>query len=89
MPSDEVKKELDKYNQEKKTSYKSACHRMAKVHEQDHDNDDKPDNPEPDLDNHHPNDSYPMQDSDIEELFEKHMSILSQNGITLSYLKGL
>ena len=43
---------------------------MAKVHEQDHDDDDNPDNPEPDLDNHHPDDSYPMQDSDIEELLE-------------------
>ena len=39
---------------------------MAKVHEQDHDN------PEPDLENHHSDDSYPMQDSDIEDLLETH-----------------
>ena len=45
---------------------------MAKVHEQDHDEADYPDNPEPDLENHLPNDSYPMQDSDIEDLLATH-----------------
>ena len=44
--------------------------RMAKVHEQDHDEADSPENPEPDLENHLPGDSYPMQDSDIENLLE-------------------
>ena len=43
---------------------------MAKVREQDHDDDDT--NPESDFDNHHPDDTYPMQDSDIEELLETH-----------------
>ena len=37
MLSDDVKKELDKYNQEKNAQYKPTCPRMAKVHEQDHD----------------------------------------------------
>ena len=45
---------------------------MAKVHEQNHDDDDKPENPETDLDNHCPDDSYPMQNSDIEDLIETH-----------------
>ena len=49
-----------------------TCPRMAKVHEQDHDEADQPDNPETDLDNHLPDDSYPMQDSDIEDLLETH-----------------
>ena len=57
MLSEEVKKDFNEYNQEKKASYKSAHPRMAKVHEQDHDDD----NPEPDLDNHHPDDSYPCR----------------------------
>ena len=35
MSSEDVKKELDKYNQEKKDQYKPTCPRMAKVHEQD------------------------------------------------------
>ena len=45
---------------------------MAKVHKKDHDDADNPDNPEPDLENHLPDDSYPMQDSDIEDLLETH-----------------
>ena len=34
--SEDVKKELDKYNQEKKTNYQPNKHRIAKVDEQDH-----------------------------------------------------
>ena len=45
---------------------------MAKVHEQDDEEADSPDSPEPDLENHLHEDSYPMQDSDIEELLETH-----------------
>ena len=41
---------------------------MPKVHEQDHDETDSTDNPGPDLENHFHEDSYPMQDSDIEDL---------------------
>ena len=63
--SEDIKKELDNYNQEKKAQYNSTHPRMAKVHEQDHDKSDNPDNPEPDLENHFPDDSYPMKDSDI------------------------
>ena len=47
---------------------------MAKVHEQDHDEADNQDNPEPDRENHLPDDLYPMQDSDIEDL-QNHMVI--------------
>ena len=36
---------------------------------------DHPENLEPDLENHLPDDSYPMQDSDIEDLLE-HMVII-------------
>ena len=72
MLGEDIKKELDKCNQEKKAQYKPTCPRMAKVHEQDHDEADNPDNPEPDLENHFPEDSYPMQDSDIEDLLETH-----------------
>ena len=81
MLSDDVMKELGKCNQEKKPQYKSTCPRMANVHEQDHDEDDHPDNPEPDLENNLPDDSYlnqlpddsySMQDSVIEELLETH-----------------
>ena len=46
MLSDDVKKELDMYNQEKKDQYKYACPRMATVHEQGHGEADHPDNPE-------------------------------------------
>ena len=45
---------------------------MAKVHEQDHEEADSPDNPEPELENLFHDDSYPMQDSDIEDLLETH-----------------
>ena len=46
---------------------------MAKVHEQDHEEvDDSPDHPEPDLENHFHEESYPMQDSDIEDVLETH-----------------
>ena len=72
MLSDDVKKALDKYNKEKKAQCKPTCPRMAKVHEQDHDEADNPDTPEPDLENHLPDDSYPMHDSDIEDLLERH-----------------
>ena len=72
MLSDDVKKELDNYNQEKKVLYKLTCSRMAKVHKQDHDEADHPNNPEPDLENHLPDDSYPMQDLNIEDLLETH-----------------
>ena len=72
MLSDHVKKELDKYNQEKKAQYKSTYPRMTKVCEQDHDEADHPEHQEPDLENHLPDDSYPRQDSDIEDLLETH-----------------
>ena len=45
---------------------------MAKAHEKDHEEVDSPDNPKPDLENHFHEDSYPMQDSDIEDLLETH-----------------
>ena len=48
MLSEDIKQELDKYNQEKKAQYKPTCTRMANVHEQDHEEADGPDNPEPD-----------------------------------------
>ena len=72
MLSDDVKKELDKYNQEKKAQYKSTYPRMAKVHEQDHEKADHPAHPEADLENHLTDDSYPMVNSDIEDLLETH-----------------
>ena len=72
MLSDDVKKEIDKYNQGKKADYKPTHTRMAKVHEQDHDEADHPDNPETELENHLPDDSSCMQDSDIEDLLETH-----------------
>ena len=53
MLSEDIKKELDKYNQDKKAQYKPNHSRMAKVHEQEHEEvDDDPDHPEPDLANH-------------------------------------
>ena len=53
MLSEDIKKELDKYNQDKKAQYKPTCPKMAKVHEQDHEEvHDSPDHPEPDLENH-------------------------------------
>ena len=45
---------------------------MAKVHEQDQEETDGPDNREPDLDSQFHDDSYPMQDTDIEDLPETH-----------------
>ena len=63
MLSEDIKKQLDKYNQEKKAQYKPNHSRMAKVHQQGH---------EPDLENHFQEESYPMQDSDIENLLENH-----------------
>ena len=73
MLNEDIKKELDKYNQDKKAQYKPTHCRMAKVHEQDHEEvDDSPDHPEPDLENHFNEGSYPMQDSDIEDLLETH-----------------
>ena len=36
MLSEDVKKELDKFNQDKKAQYKPNCSRMTEVHEQDH-----------------------------------------------------
>ena len=68
-----TKKELDKKNQNKKAQYKPNCSRMAKVHEQEHEEvDDGPDHPEPDLENHFHEESYPIQDSEIEDLLECH-----------------
>ena len=72
MLSDDVKKGLVKYNQEKKAQYKSAHPRMANIHEKDNDEVDLPDIPEPDLENHLPDDLYPMQDEDIADLLETH-----------------
>ena len=45
---------------------------MAKVHEQHYEEVDSPDNPEPHLENHFHEHSYPMQDSAIEYLLETH-----------------
>ena len=46
------RRNLIKYNQDKKAQYKPTYPRMAKVHEQDHEEvDDSPDHPEPDLKN--------------------------------------
>ena len=71
MLSEDIKKELDKYIQEK-AQYKSTHPRMAKAHEQEHEEANSSDYPEPDLDNHFHEESYPMQDSDIEDLLETH-----------------
>ena len=73
MPNEDVKKALDQYNQDKKAQYKPNHIRLAKVHEQDTEGSEEEHNyPEPDLDNHLQEDSYPIQDSDIEELLEHH-----------------
>ena len=72
MLSEDIKKELNKHNQEKKAQYKPTHPRMAKLHEQDHEALDSPDNPQPDLENRFHEDSYPMQDADIEDLLETH-----------------
>ena len=50
---EDVNKELDKYTQEKKGNYKPNSNRMAQVHKQNHENEDAPKNPEPDLDKYH------------------------------------
>ena len=60
MLTEEVKKDLDEYNQEKKANYQPNSNRMVKVHEQNHEDEDPPESPEPDLDNYHTEDSYPM-----------------------------
>ena len=66
MLSEDIKKELDKYNQDKKAKYMPNHSRMAKVHEEEHEEvDDGPDHPESDLENHFHEESYPMQDSEI------------------------
>ena len=72
MLSEDIKKVLDKYNQEKKAQYKPTHPRNAKAHEQDHEEIDSPDNPEPDLEDDFHEDSYPMQDTDIQDLLETH-----------------
>ena len=72
MLSEDIKKVLDRYNQEKKAQYKPTSPRMANVHKQDHEEADGPDNPEHDLDIQFHEDSYPMQDTDIEDLLERH-----------------
>ena len=70
--SEEVKKELEKYNKEKKANYQPNSNRMPKVHEQDHGEEHPAENPERDHDNHYTDDSYPMQDSYTEELIDSH-----------------
>ena len=73
MLSEDIEKELDKYNQDKKAQYKPTQSMMGKIHEQDHEEvDDSPDQPEPDLENHFQEESYLMQDSDIKDLLEPH-----------------
>ena len=72
MLSEEVKKESDKYNKDWKARYKPNHNRIAEVHEQDHGDDNPHETPEPDLDHYYTEDSYPLQDSDIEELVESH-----------------
>ena len=41
------------FNQEKNANYQPNSNRMAKVHEQDNEDEDPPENLEPDLDNYH------------------------------------
>ena len=55
-------------------NYQPNSDRMAKVHKQDHEEEDPSENPESNLDNYYTEDSYPMKDSDIEELLESHGS---------------
>ena len=71
MLSEDIKKELDNYYQEKKAQYKPNHSRMAKVHEKEHE-EAHPGQPEPDLENHFQEESYPMQDCDIEDPLENH-----------------
>ena len=75
MLSEAIEKELDKYNQEKKAQYKPTSPRMAIVHDQDNKELDSSDNPEPDLEVHFHEYSYPVQDTDIEDLQETHDQI--------------
>ena len=71
MLSEDIKKELDKYNQNKKAQYKAIHPRMDMVHELDYEeNDNRPDHPEPDPENHSHEESYPKHDSDIEDLWK-------------------
>ena len=87
MLSEDIKKELDKYDQDKKAQYKPTHSRMAKVHAQDHEEvDDSPDHPEPDLENHFHEKSYPMQDSDIEDLLGNSYPIHCKHGIHIPNL---
>ena len=87
MLSEDIKKEIDKYNQDKKAQYKPTHSRWAKVHEQDHkESEHSSDHPEPELENQFHEDSYPMQDSDIEDLLESHTPYC-QYGIHIPYLK--
>ena len=73
MLSEDIEKELNKYNKDKNAQYKPNHSRMAKVHEQEHEEVDySPDHPEPDLENHFHEESYPMQDYEIEDLLETH-----------------
>ena len=73
MLNEDVRKTLDQYNQDKKAQYKPNHTQMARVHEQDTEGTEEEHNHlEHDLDNHLQEDSYPMQDSDIEELLEHH-----------------
>ena len=51
MLSEEVKKELDKYNQEKKADSQPSSNWIPKVHIEEHGDEDHPKNPKPDLDN--------------------------------------
>ena len=89
MLSEEVKLKLDKYNKDKKANYKPNSNRMAKVHEHDHGDEDPPDNPESDLDNFYTDDSYPMQDSEIEELIDSHGGYSAKNGFSYHISKHL
>ena len=62
MVSEEIKKELDEYNQGKNANYQTNSNKMANLHEQDQGDTDPLENPEPDLDNYHTENSYHMQD---------------------------
>ena len=57
---------------------------MAKVHWHDHGDEDPPETPWPDLDNYYTEDSYPMQDSNIEELIESHGNYSTEMAFTIS-----
>ena len=72
MLNEEVKRTLGQYNQEKKANSQPNSIRMTKVHEQDHGEEDPLENPEPDFDHYHAEDSYHMQNSDNEELIDSH-----------------